>query len=334
MIFAPKTVIAAANDENIAKAAKLLKQGTLVAFPTETVYGLGADAFNSAALARVFEVKNRPHFDPLIIHIAALETLGALYDAARLKKGMENMVLRLVNSIWPGPLTLILPKKSAVPDIATAGFNTVAVRFPRHKVAQALIKQAGGAVAAPSANPFGRLSPTRADHVACYFGDKIELILDGGQCEVGIESTVLDLSGEAPCVLRQGGICCEELRRITGGMLIEVNKKNRASASPGNLPGHYAPLKPLFLFERGEAPECGEEDAVLFFSRNEHPKHGKNCFFLSETGIDTEAAACFFELFHKIDAGNWRRIYAEKASNTGLGAAINDRLKRASFPRI
>ncbi|MDR3301497.1 MAG: threonylcarbamoyl-AMP synthase, partial [Spirochaetaceae bacterium] len=204
------------NDENILRAARCLSAGGIVAFPTETVYGLGADAFNIAALARVFEVKRRPFFDPLIIHIACLAALERLIDFSAMNGAQIGRLEAISHSLMPGPLTLILPKLPAVPDLATGGLGTVAVRFPNHAGAAALIAQSTGAIAAPSANPFGCLSPTRAEHVERTLGNAIDIILDGGPPEIGVESTVLDLTGAAPRILRPGGVSWEEIACCLG----------------------------------------------------------------------------------------------------------------------
>lgn len=331
-------MILAANDENIARAADILRGGGLAAFPTETVYGLGADAFNSKALARVFAVKNRPRFDPLIVHIALLDTLNTICNLEKLSKTARQNLKTLASNFWPGPLTIILPKNHCVPGIATAGLDTVAVRFPSHGVALKLIASSTGAIAAPSANPFGRLSPTRAEHVALHLEDKIDVILDGGPCGVGVESTVLDLCAPTPRILRHGGLCAEELQKVC---VVETASQIPSEKSPGQLPSHYAPKTELIIFEQGAEPPLeavtGQETAVIYFSRGgrqdsrQSAAAGKKQFFLSETGSTAEAAARLFELLHELDSQGLRRVYAEKAPESGLGMAINDRLNRASY---
>ena len=195
----------AVSQESLLEGAEILKNGGIVAFPTETVYGLGADAFNPQALARVFEVKGRPHFDPLIIHIAAVETLEKTADFSRLSKEKRKILSLLAENFWPGPLSIILPKNEKIPGIAVSGLSTAAIRFPDNEAAQKLISLSTGAIAAPSANPFGALSPTRAEHVRDSLGEKIDMILDGGSSRIGVESTVIDISGDSIKILRPGG---------------------------------------------------------------------------------------------------------------------------------
>jgi L-threonylcarbamoyladenylate synthase len=333
----PAAVRLFADAAGIAQAGRILKAGGLVAFPTETVYGLGADAFNTAALARVFDVKKRPFFDPLIVHIAAEETLRRLVDFSRLDADAKDRLRTLIRAFWPGPLTLVLPKLPEVPGLATAGLDTVAVRFPSHKAARALIEQSTGALAAPSANPFGRLSPTRADHVAAGLGGSIDAILDGGASSVGVESTVLDLSRGAPVILRFGGIACEEIEsrigKIRAGEAADGGAagEGEAARAPGCLRGHYAPKTPLVLFERrAPPPPLLPADALVFQSRTEHPDCDGSALFLSGEGDPASAAANLFETLHRLDAGGWSRIIVEKAADEGLGKAINDRLQRAT----
>jgi L-threonylcarbamoyladenylate synthase len=260
------------SDESIREAAALLSGGGLVAFPTETVYGLGGDAFNAAALARIFEAKNRPRFDPLIIHIAALETLERLADISILSSAAREKLAALSEQLWPGPLTLVLPKQDKVPDLATSGLPTVAIRFPDHPAARQLIALSTGAVAAPSANPFGCLSPSRAEHVRDQLGDKVDIILDGGPARVGVESTVLDLCGPVPAILRQGGTTREDIEKIIGPVQ-SGSTVVAVPSSPGQLKSHYAPSCPLFVYSREEMIElggvtCGDSgkgEGLLFF---------------------------------------------------------------------
>jgi L-threonylcarbamoyladenylate synthase len=331
------------SDFDIALAAEALKSGQLVAFPTETVYGLGADGFNSAALARVFEAKNRPRFDPLIIHIAraagleAVAALELLEGQARQKTGL------LCENLWPGPLTLILPKRREVPELATAGLATVAVRLPDHPAAQKLIALSTGAVAAPSANPFGRLSPTRAEHVRDQLGDRVDLILDGGRTRVGVESTVLDMTGPSPRILRPGGVPQEQIEALIGPVA-SPPEKGAPVSSPGQLKSHYAPRTPLTLYKRDEliALDFDPQGAYLFFNgasrdrwlqgRRDLPGAGlcSGIRVLSEEGNAAEAAAGLFDTLHELDRLGFSRILAEEVPPRGLGQAINDRLRKAA----
>jgi L-threonylcarbamoyladenylate synthase len=333
-------------DENIRRAAAALKNGELVAFPTETVYGLGADAFNPEALAYVFHVKRRPFFDPLIVHIAAFDALSGLIDGAALTAQQHAYLERLARALWPGPLTLVLPKSPRVPDLATGGLDTVAVRFPQNDVAAALIRASTGAIAAPSANPFGCLSPTRAAHVAETLGDAVNIILDGGPTAVGVESTVLDLTADAPRILRPGGTALAAFEAALGFPLADskpaVPPENRAARSPGQLKSHYAPATRMVLCDRLAESETpfDARAAYLFFSterfqewREKHgaPENAERIYILSSTADTREAASALFETLHRIDRAGAHVIYAERAPETGLGAAINDRLTRASY---
>ncbi|MDR1230324.1 MAG: threonylcarbamoyl-AMP synthase [Spirochaetaceae bacterium] len=314
-----------ANSVNIEYAAKLLREGRTVAFPTETVYGLGADVFNVDALACVFEIKRRPRFDPLIVHIASMVTLDVLVDFSALSALAKERLALLAGRFWPGPLTIVLPKISCVPDLATAGLGTVAVRFPDNPVALELIRRLGteGAVAAPSANPFGYLSPTRAGHVAAQLGDLVPLILDGGPCRIGVESTVLDIgggtAGERPRILRPGGVTQEMLRTVIPD--IEVSAKETpleelaARSSPGLAKSHYAPSTPLCLHSRSEM-------------RSLSALPGHACLYME--GTPQKYAALLFEKLRALDTQGYVAIHAELAPEEGIGIAINDRLRRAA----
>ncbi|MDR1637091.1 MAG: threonylcarbamoyl-AMP synthase [Treponema sp.] len=343
------------NEESLSLAARAISSGALAAFPTETVYGLGGDAFNPLALAKIFEAKGRPRFDPLIVHIAAPEALGEVADCSLLPPAARDRAARLTAEFWPGPLTLILPRRERVPDLASSGLPTVAVRFPAHPAAQQLILRSTGAVAAPSANRFGCLSPTRAEHVAEQLGDRVDIILDGGPAAVGVESTVLDMLSSLPRILRPGGVSRERLESLIGPLAPagggEVPGLPEAPRSPGTLKSHYAPRTPLSLYSREEilALPWGENEARLsawlFFdgptrdawlsARLSGPSRRKilpenRLRVLSETGAAAEAAANLFTALHELDRAGTRRILAQRAPAGGLGEAINDRLFRAS----
>ena len=327
------------DDYTIKQAARLISEGELVAFPTETVYGLGGDAFNKNAITKIFDVKNRPLFDPLIVHIASLETLEQVADISSLDLKTKNNLYLLAEKLWPGPFTVILPKQKSIPDLVTSGLPTVAMRFPSHPAARALIEFSGTAIAAPSANPFGYLSPTRAEHVLEMLGDKIQMILDGGLPQVGLESTVLDLCREKPCILRPGGITKETIEEIIGPVETAFASDGGINLlSPGMLKSHYAPKTPLLLFEKIPATENKTEKAACIFfdghSRDrwllEKPEYKTLLTtVLSETGNLQEAAANLFETLHKLDSIGLSAIYTQLAPEEGLGIAINDRLKRA-----
>jgi len=331
-------------DESLKKGADILKNGGLVAFPTETVYGLGADAFNPQALAKIFEVKGRPHFDPLIIHIVSARALEKVADMSLLDNETRKKLFLLADNLWPGPLSIILPKNEKIPGIATAGLKTAAIRFPANEAAQKLISLSGTAVAAPSANPFGSLSPTRAEHVRDGLGGKVDLILDGGPSQIGIESTVLDLTGEKIKILRPGGTPREKIEGLIGS--VEMSGDESGIVSPGQLKNHYSPKTPLFVFSREEIinqpseAACAtiERIALLFFDsstrdawrKTQKPLKIAVIRVLSETGDLQEAASRLFEILHEADNSNITRIIAQLAPNQGLGEAINDRLMRGA----
>ncbi len=316
-------------DQALSQAAMILQKGGLVAFPTETVYGLGADAFNPLAVARIFAVKQRPQFDPLIVHVAHIDEL------ARVAETDSPLVGRLAKAFWPGPLTLVLPKKSAIPDIVTAGLPTVAVRIPDHKLARRLIELAQRPVAAPSANPFGRISPTTATHVACFLGDQVDMILDGGPCAVGVESTILSLVDETrPVLLRPGAIPVEDLYCILGDVHLPDRKLQQVTA-PGMLPSHYAPRTPVRMrledsqYDAAEGMRIG----LLAFTPPADTDGFQTVEVLSATGDLKEAAANLFAALHRLDEAGLDLIVAERAPQQGLGVAINDRITRAACRR-
>ncbi|MDR2029708.1 MAG: threonylcarbamoyl-AMP synthase [Treponema sp.] len=334
-------------EAHIRRAAEALDAGLLVAFPTETVYGLGAEGFTIPALVRVFEAKGRPRFDPLIIHIADMAGLDRLADLSSLAGTARARVELLCGRLWPGPLTLILPKRPGVPDIATSGLPTVAVRFPDHPVAQKLIRLSSGTIAAPSANPFGYLSPTRAEHVRDQLGERVDFILDGGRSPVGVESTVLDLSGERPRILRPGGLPRETIEALIGPVDLP-GRDSGAPTAPGQLKSHYAPRTVLSLHSPEEmiALDYDPSGVYLFFApgsrkawiaaRREQgiPVPPAQVWTLSETGDLRTAAANLFDLLHELDRLGASRIRAERAPPQGLGLAINDRLSRAAAGKI
>ncbi|MDR2483274.1 MAG: threonylcarbamoyl-AMP synthase [Treponema sp.] len=337
------------NADSIALGAEIIVRGGLVAFPTETVYGLGADALNPGALARIFEAKGRPRFDPLIIHIAAVESLENAADLSRLDRETRRILDILTLRLWPGPLTLVLPKQPWVPGLATSGLPTAAVRFPAHPAAQELIRHSTGVVAAPSANPFGYLSPTRAEHVRAQLGDKADLILDGGRTPVGVESTVLDLSAGPPRILRPGGVSRERIEALIGPVGLPNAPGDGgvpAPLAPGQLKSHYAPRTPLSVYpqEVMASLKFSPHEGYLFFdapSRDawlagQQDRLASRAFSsaaiqtLSFEGNLREAAANLFDLLHLLDGLGLSHIRAELAPPPGLGPAINDRLMKAA----
>jgi L-threonylcarbamoyladenylate synthase len=311
-----------ATKKSIQRGASILQQGGLVAFPTETVYGLGADALNPQAVAKIFEVKGRPTFDPLIVHIAEMEWLQ------RLTRHLDDIAFTLMKKFWPGPLTLVLLKLPNIPDIVTAGSDTVAVRMPSHSVAIELMKVSQTPIAAPSANLFGCLSPTRAAHIEKQLGKKIDLILDDGQCPIGVESTVLSLVGAQPVLLRPGGLPLEEIEKVIGK--VPVQATTGKIQSPGQLPSHYAPRTPLKIIHALDQLPSEKNIGVLLFKKPEFKIKAVVVEVLSEDGDLREAAVNLFSALHRLDASGVKAIYAERVPEIGLGLAIMDRLRRAS----
>jgi L-threonylcarbamoyladenylate synthase len=307
---------------SIADAARLIREGELVAFPTETVYGLGGDATNERAVAKIFEAKGRPHFNPLISHVVDAD------EARRLVRWNETAD-KLAARFWPGPLTLVLPRAEGSPIalLATAGLDTVAIRAPAHPMAQALIRAAGRPIAGPSANRSGSVSPTRAEHVAESLGDRVKLILDGGPCEVGLESTVLDLSTARPTLLRPGGATREAIEAVIGPIALShaIPSGDAAHKSPGQLASHYAPARPVRL----NAASVATDEALLAFGPQ--PLAGaRQTLNLSPDGDLTEAAANLFAYLRALDQPDNTCIAVMPIPQTGLGLAINDRLRRAA----
>lgn len=309
----------AADAAGIARAAALLRAGRLVAFPTETVYGLGARADDDRAVAAIFEAKRRPAFNPLIVHLAEA-------DAARTLCRFDAMAERLAGAFWPGPLTLVLPLRTGSPvsKLATAGLASLAVRVPASPVAHALIAAAGVPVAAPSANPSGRVSPTTAAHVAAGLGHRVAAILDGGACDVGVESTILACLDGQPRLLRAGGLPAEALEAALGRPLDAPDLGQAQPVAPGQLVSHYAPRGAVRL----DAESARPGEMLLGFG----PVAGA-ALNLSPVGDLREAAANLFAHLHALDAMGAERIAVSPIPRTGLGRAINDRLQRAAAPR-
>jgi len=315
------------SDAIIEQGAALLRAGRLVALPTETVYGLGGDATNDRAVAAIFDAKGRPRFNPLIAHVADI-------DAASRLAVLDDRATRLARAFWPGPLTLVLPRRgdSPVSLLASAGLDTVAVRVPAHPVAQRLLRAAGRPIAAPSANRSGRVSPTTADHVRAELGDRVALVIDGGPCRVGIESTVLDLGGgdRHPALLRPGAVTREALEPLVGPLAdapaAALTDEDAAPRAPGMLASHYAPSLPVRL----DATDARPGEAYLAFG----PAGAAEALSLSRGGDLVEAAANLFAMLRMLDRPEaFTGIAVAPVPETGLGAAINDRLRRAAAPR-
>lgn len=309
-------------------AARCLEGGGLVAFPTETVYGLGADATNARAVARLYEAKGRPSFNPLIAHVSDL-------TAARQIARFDDKSLRLAEAFWPGPLTLVLPKASGCPvsDLATAGLETIAVRIPAHPAARDILRAFGKPVVAPSANISGHVSPTTAAHVLGDLAGRIDLIVDGGPVSVGVESTIVGCF-ETPLLLRPGGLPREDIERVLGEKLArmpeEAGTTDAQPLSPGMLASHYAPRTPVRL----NARELEAGEVLLAFGPHIIPGSERaSVMNLSEAGDLVEAAANLFSYLRELDAGGSRAIAVMPVPHDGLGEAINDRLQRAAVPR-
>ena len=304
----------------IERGARLLRAGRLVAFPTETVYGLGANALDAEAVGRIYTVKGRPGTSPIIVHVSSMEMARTL--VATWPQSAE----RLSRRFWPGPLTLVLEKQAAIPGIVTANLSTVGVRMPAHPVALALIRAAGVPVAAPSANRFTELSPTTAEHVRRSLGGAVDLILDGGPCEVGIESTVLSLAEPTPMLLRPGGVSRTELEAVVGPVGRAEEVQAGAHPAPGMHPRHYSPRTALYLAERGEAPDRGRG----IYLRHEHAASRANVVIQQMPQSASEYAAALYEVLHRADAGNYDWIAVDLPPNVLEWEAIRDRLKRAA----
>jgi L-threonylcarbamoyladenylate synthase len=312
-----------ADKDSIAEAAKLLKQGELVAFPTETVYGLGADARNGEAVAAIFEVKGRPQFNPLIVHIADLQAAEHLVE-------FNDLARTLARHFWPGALTLVLPKKleGGLNDLVSAGLETIALRAPSHPIAQQLIREAGIPIAAPSANKSGHISPTTAEHVYSDLGETPALILDAGPTGFGIESTVVAIQNNDVTLLRPGAVTADDLQNLLSRPLLRTDKPVRAPQSPGQLESHYAPRARLRL----NATDIRNCETLLAFGTPEL-SGAPNVINLSKKGDLREAASNLFSALRQLDASGAEAIAVMPIPESGLGEAINDRLRRAAAPK-
>jgi L-threonylcarbamoyladenylate synthase len=316
--------IRAADAAALAEAVAVLRAGGQVAFPTETVYGLGADATDDRAVAGIFAAKGRPRFNPLIVHLPDADAAGrqVVFDAR---------AARLAARFWPGALTFVLPRAAGcrISLLCSAGLDSLAVRVPAHPVAQDLLAAAGLPLAAPSANRSGGVSPTTARHVAESLGEAVGLILDGGACRIGLESTVLDLTGGRPRLLRPGGVTREALEAEIGPIEVaDGGADSDGPKSPGRLASHYAPARPLRL----EAEDVRAEEALLAFG-SKPPEGAAKTLNLSEAGDPVEAAAKLFAMLRALDDPRYAAIAVMPVPETGLGVAINDRLRRAAAPR-
>lgn len=311
---------------NINKAAEVLKQGKLIGLPTETVYGLAGNALNEITVASIFSTKNRPSFDPLILHTHSLETLDEYVS------NIPEAAKILAERLWPGPLTLLLRKKEIIPDLVTSGLDTVAVRIPGKKITLDLLKALDFPLVAPSANPFGYVSPTSAQHVDDQLGSKIDYILDGGVCEVGIESTIVGFDEERPVIHRLGGISKEKIESLIGKVDLKPHSTSNPKA-PGMLASHYSPGKPVVIGDiaalQKELGETTHVGAISFQQKTINIAEEKQVV-LSAEGNLSEAAKNLFAALRHLDKQEIDLIIAELVPDHGLGRAINDRLKRAA----
>ena len=311
--------------KDLHKAAEALKENNIVAIPTETVYGLAANAFESEAIEKIFSLKKRPFYNPLIVHIKAAEYLN------HIAKDIPEIAFRLATEFWPGPLTLVLNKKSIVPAIITAGKDTVAVRMPNHPITLELLNSLDFPLAAPSANPFGSISPTTAAHVRRYFGENLEVVLDGGECIKGIESTIVGFEGEQVVMYRLGSISTEDIERVAGKLKFHTIDDS-APAAPGMLSRHYAPSTETFLTQDVKEMVLSHPNkkiGLLIFQKNPISLHMAHTEVLSQKGDLNEAARNLYAAMHRLDHLDLDVIIAEKLPEEGLGKSINDRLKRA-----
>ncbi|MDA3793053.1 MAG: L-threonylcarbamoyladenylate synthase [Elusimicrobia bacterium] len=318
----------------IKKAAKFIKQGKLVAFPTETVYGLGADALNSDAVLKIYEAKKRPRTNPLIVHVASMS------DVFQITEEVPDSAIKLMEKFWPGPLTLVMKKSGIVPKVVTGGLNTVAVRMPQNSIALELVRQSGRPIAAPSANIFTRTSPTSAQHVIDDLEDKIDVVIDGGSTDVGVESTIIDMTDKPYKILRPGGIPLEELKEV----LKEVENNDghvKKIRSPGMMPKHYSPKADLILFEKKknrlknmkeEAEKYRQKGDSIGILVTEENKDKFKSFKTKVLGPGSDYKSCaanLYRLLREFDKEKVDIILAEGLKREGLGAAIMDRLQKA-----
>ncbi len=317
------------NEENLRDVRKFLRLGELVAIPTETVYGLAANALDAEACAKIFAAKERPTNDPLICHVSSYDALDRFCKPNDASK-------TLADAFWPGPLTFILPKKPIIPDIVTAGLDSIAVRSPNHPVFRQIIEGCDFPLAAPSANPFAYISPTMAAHVQANLGDRIDYILDGGPCELGVESTIIDLRNPRdPKVLRYGALPIEKIENALKRRLERPNPNQpEITIAPGTLPSHYSPRTTLELRSKSvQEEELATSDRSIVYLLLRKPSHtlSNNIHWLSEKGELETIAAKLYAKLRELDDGGYAKIIAEEAPELGLGLAINDRLRRAAF---
>lgn len=312
--------------KDISKAVALLNAEEIVAIPTETVYGLAGNIYSEKAIASIFETKKRPFFNPLIVHIPSTEYLSNIVDH------IPEKAKRLANAFWPGPITLVLKKKNTIPDVITAGKDTVAVRVPNHPITLELLNQLDFPLAAPSANPFSSISPTTAEHVETYFKDAINMVLDGGACTSGIESTIIGFENDEPIIYRLGSTAIEDIEAIVGNIEIK-NTKEVAPEAPGMLERHYAPKTKTILTDNISTilnEYKGKRIGVITYKSEIDNTDIEVQIALSKTGNLSESASNLYDVLHQLDKMHLDVIIAEKLPDYGLGKSINDRLLRAT----
>ncbi|MET6991638.1 L-threonylcarbamoyladenylate synthase [Sediminicola arcticus] len=311
---------------DIGRAVEILNNEDVVAIPTETVYGLAGNIYSDKAIRKIFEVKQRPLFNPLIVHLHSIEQLDEIASEFPIKAQL------LADAFWPGSLTLILKKKSNIPDVITAGKDTVAVRIPNHPITLKLLKELSFPLAAPSANPFNRISPTNSLHVESYFKNSIKMVLEGGECKNGLESTIIGFENNEPVLYRLGAIAIEEIENVIGKIKVK-NKKEKAPDAPGMLAKHYAPKTKTYLVNdiKKFIKSNGDKTiGVVSFTENMNASNIKHVEILSKSGDLKEAASKLYSALHTLDDLNLDMIVAQRFPDVGLGKSINDRLERAT----
>lgn len=313
-----------ASAENIDLCVDLLRDEAVVGVPTETVYGLAGNALKEVSLRKIFEVKGRPMLDPLIVHFSSIEQ-------AEIHAEFNEQARALAAQFWPGALTLVLPKKDTISDLVTAALPSVAVRIPEHPIFRSLLERLDFPLAAPSANPFGYVSPTLAEHVASTLGDRILAVIDGGACKHGVESTIVDLRDpDAPKILRPGPLSAEQLGMQDVEMELNQDSNKLAQAAPGMLTQHYSPNTPITLFGHDEQPKNVQKSEAVLYNTKPAGKVAENTFWLSESGDLTEIAHNLFMLIQKLDVRDYTQLKVERAEHVDIGIAVNDRLSRAA----
>ncbi|MBW8333218.1 MAG: threonylcarbamoyl-AMP synthase [Prolixibacteraceae bacterium] len=312
------------NENQIEIAAQIIRSGGLVAFPTETVYGLGANALNPIAVAKIFELKERPSFDPLIVHIASVD------DLSTLTQNVDQNVIRLAEKFWPGPLTIVLPKSKIVPDIVTSGLDTVGIRMPDNEIALKLIRAANCPIAAPSANKFGNLSPLSAEHVRKQLPN-VDYVLDGGTTKVGIESTIVTIEGNVCTLLRPGVITIADIENTLPNTFVFNAEKPDKLIAPGLLRSHYSPVKPLYIIDK-KMVKIPSSSGLIVHGKNDLIFTASKIIYTSQTFNHLEIAANLFSALHAMeDDENIKQIFIEPVPELGLGLAIMDRIKKAAY---